>query len=219
MPLLSGETPSDGALPTGGNIRFKKCPLCGLEYPEEARTCGVDDSLLELWAYRPASRPSLGTPLFALQIMARYIGALVVSFFASFATFFLVGMLVFSVVDIFPDRLRDFEMVVGLLLVATVGFAGVLAGGFCLPRRSRVFGSVFLLLCGLIYCVYLLATMLPLSGSHGSLQFPAALFIPLASGGALAVAFFWRSLRNIPPGERRPAHEAIRLSASWPVNY
>jgi hypothetical protein len=73
-----------------------------------------------------------------------------------------------------------------------VGFAGVMAGKFCLPQRSRFFGSIILLGLGLGY-----DAMVERHLNHvwGPSAHPA--FLPLAMGGAAAVVFFlvWR-LKN-----------------------
>ncbi|HEY1790037.1 MAG TPA: hypothetical protein VGJ73_17960 [Verrucomicrobiae bacterium] len=130
-----------------------------------------------------------GTALFD-----RYIAAVIVGFFASIAA--LTGVLDFSILFEsagYPD-LSDGIFKWGLLIV--VGFAGVFAGSFCLPRKNRWIGSIVLLVLGVGFVSFWLVVVsfglfihpAPINSASLLQAFQSLITaLPLAMGSTIAV--------------------------------
>jgi len=131
---------------------MKKCSWCGREYPDDVSTCVVDQqSLVSVASPAPEQASGSGkaeidepaTVQSFLVLFARYVLAMVVSYFVSYAVFF--GGLYF---------LMWAGMVGFVLLLIASGFSGVFVGALCLPQSGRRFGSVVMLVFGLAYYIY-----------------------------------------------------------------
>jgi len=119
-----------------------------------------------------------------LSLFVRYVAAIAVSYFVSFAVFF--GGMLF---------LKWVGMNVIVLLFIASGFCGVFAGTLCLPRSGRHFGSAVLLVLGLAYYIYFLTTTNILRAENNI--FPFVWLIPLGGGGVIALIL----IRRPPPNK------------------
>ncbi|HXS69476.1 MAG TPA: hypothetical protein VN761_11570 [Candidatus Polarisedimenticolia bacterium] len=123
-------------------------------------------------------------------LVLRYTAAVVVAFIASHAALIPSG----TVSYLFGGAGFSLSFI-------AVGFAGVMAGTFCLPPRSRFFGSIVLLGLGLGYDATVERHLNHVWGPSAH-----SLLLPLAIGGAAAVVFFLvRRIKkaaepiNVPP--------------------
>lgn len=118
----------------------------------------------------------------ALQILLRYIAALLVACVTSFAAF-AVGL---QMLQFFSPEV-DFPTHVLMLII---GFLGVFSGTYCLERTTRCYGSIVLLGAGLGFTTWLWTVM------RFSINPPPPFVLPpffwdLMVGGSMAVLFFW----------------------------
>lgn len=159
---------------------MKKCPWCGCEYSGEVSVCAIDQYPLDSGApYRSAFADKLDTPASELPekplhfsiLFLTYIVAIAVSCFASYVVFF-CGLALSMILD----GTAGF-----VVLFGAVGFCGVFSGAMCLPRSSRRFGSIFLLILGTVYYIYVQAKL------DAETSFPLVWLIPLAGGGMTAI--------------------------------
>ncbi len=128
-------------------------------------------------------------------IFLRYLAAAFIAFGTSYLAAF-VGLAFYGN----PDAGNEL-----LSVTRFIGFAAILAGGFCFPVSSRWFRSAILLGCGLmLYCAMEYAR-------GNDPYFPALVpyphFMPLLRGGMLAIALHgviavflmkWRSRSTAP---------------------
>jgi hypothetical protein len=117
------------------------------------------------------------------SLASRYFGAVVVAFFSSIVSWFLLFSLAIRCEPLgaFVTGAAYFAM------IAIVGFAGVFAGTLFLPKPARRTGSKRLLFSGLAFSFLLFAVM---DFSPFTSLLPLILHTPLAAGGFAAVLIF-----------------------------
>jgi len=145
-----------------------------------------------------------------LGLVGQHIAAPIMSFGVSYATAFVV--LLFTA----PFHLGPRAFTAGC---AIVGFCGVLMGARCLPSTTRRFGSIALLLLGLLYFYRYVANWGPALTYEGKLvdDFHTSLeqLIFLALGGLTAVVVVWWTTfleREFPNRNNRKGNKSFKDS-------
>jgi hypothetical protein len=131
------------------------------------------------------------------RLFFRYVTAIFVAFIVSILS-------LFSTIWVPPFMFfgERADLVVASICIALVGFAGVIAGTFCLERASRQFGSLVLLVLGLGFYSQLWLRLNYERPEYHPREFPH--FWPLAIGGLVAVVFFFlKSAPNVKLGGSR----------------
>ncbi len=117
-------------------------------------------------------------------MFVRYAAAIFVAFVVSYMVLFLAILVGNATLSDLPE----WTGTIGLFITCiAVSFCGVFSGALCLNRSSRGFGSIFLLLLGLGYDIFMTNHMRVVTSA-----FPYIWILPLTIGGATAVLFFFR---------------------------